>query len=78
MSGSSLLTSSSLDRRQVQGDPSSPSLQPRDCNKATLLIEEKVSVSLEIYTESSFFLLRVVNHRFVCNNMMHFYGNKSV
>ena len=60
MSGSSLLTSSSLGGRQVQGDPSSPSLQPRDCNHTTLLTEEKVPVSLEIHTKSSFFCLELL------------------
>ena len=53
-------TRSSLDRRQMQGHRSSPSLQPRDCNHATLLTEEKVSVSLAIHIKSSFFCLELL------------------
>ena len=71
-------TRSSLDRRQMQGHRSSPSLQPRDCNHATLLTEEKVSVSLEIHIKSSFFLLRVVNHRNASCSCRQTFGNKSV
>ena len=60
------------------GTPQQPFLAVQRLQSRYLANWKKVSVSLEIHTKSSFFLLRVVNHRNASCYCRQTYGNKSV